>query len=129
MILGLTKEQIAALPDGLLGLERTASQAELAAWYSAADCFVNPTISDTMPLVNLEALACGTPIAVFNTGGCPEVITDTCGIVAEKGNAKALADAVKAHLRSRHRLYRRVRCAGTALQHSKYGARVPCPVS
>jgi len=95
VIIGLTRGQIDTLPRNLLGLERTASQEELAAWYSAADCLVNPTLDDTMPLVNLEALACGTPIAVYNTGGCPEAVNDDCGAVVEKGDAEGLAEAVK----------------------------------
>ena len=47
-----------------------------------------------MPMVNLEALACGIPLAVFRTGGCPEVVDETCCRVVEQGNADALANAV-----------------------------------
>ena len=95
VILGLPEGQIKALPANVLGFTRIASADLLRRWYSAADCFVNPTLEDTMPLVNLEALACGTPLAVFATGGCPEVVTDDCGIVVEKGNVPALRDAVR----------------------------------
>lgn len=48
-----------------------------------------------MPMVNLEALACGTPVAVFNTGGCPEAVDESCGVVAPKGDAAFLGEAVK----------------------------------
>ena len=95
VIIGLTSEQISRLPQRILGLERTASQEELAAWYTAADCLVNPTLDDTMPLVNLEALACGTPIVVYKTGGCPEAVAASCGAVVEKGDVIGLAHAVK----------------------------------
>lgn len=94
VIIGLTVQQIQALPEGMLGLEHTRSVKELAAWYTLADCFVNPTLEDNMPMVNLEALACGTPIAVFKTGGCPEAVEEGCGIVVEKGDSAALADAI-----------------------------------
>jgi len=93
-IAGLTRAQIQALPANVIGIEHL-SATELCAWYTAADCFVNPTLEDTMPLVNLEALACGTPIAVFDTGGCPEAVTADSGIVVEKGNIQGMADAVK----------------------------------
>ena len=96
VVIGLTPAQIAVLPKNVLGLARTASPRELAKWYAAADCFINPTLEDNMPLVNLEALACGTPVAVFNTGGCPECITDGCGTVVPKGDVAALAAAAKA---------------------------------
>jgi glycosyltransferase involved in cell wall biosynthesis len=94
-VIGLTQAQIAALPEGIVGLPRTASARELAKWYTAADCFINPTLEDNMPLVNLEALACGTPVAVFETGGCPECVTEACGAVAPKGDVPALAAAAR----------------------------------
>ena len=95
VILGLSLVQKQALPAKILGFEKVSSTEELCKWYSAAECFVNPTLEDTMPLVNLEALACGTPIVVFNTGGCPEVVTDTCGLVVQKGNVQSLAGAIQ----------------------------------
>ena len=96
VVLGLTEEQIAALPQNLLGIPRTPNTRELAQWYSAADCLVNPTMEDNMPLVNLEAMACGTPVAVFATGGCPEAVDAETGIVVPKGDVPALTEAVKA---------------------------------
>ena len=96
VVIGLTQDQIDALPKSILGLPKTASARELAKWYSTADCFVNPTLEDNMPLVNLEALACGTPIATFATGGCPESVTPACGLVVPKGDVPALAAATRA---------------------------------
>lgn len=95
VLIGLSEAQIAALPENMLGLTATADAAELAAWYTAADCFANPTLEDNMPMVDLEALACGTPVAVFATGGCPEAVTPECGIVVPKGDAAGLASAIR----------------------------------
>lgn len=94
-LIGLTQEQIASLPAGILGFTKTSSPTELAAWYTAADCLANPTMEDNMPLVNLEAMACGTPVVVFRTGGCPECVTDACGAVVPKGDVAAMAQAVR----------------------------------
>jgi glycosyltransferase involved in cell wall biosynthesis len=47
-----------------------------------------------MPMVNLEALACGTPVVVFATGGCPEAVDETCGIVVPKGDIEAFCAAI-----------------------------------
>lgn len=46
----------------------------LAAVYTAADYFINPTLEDNYPTVNLEALACGTPVLTYDTGGCRETL-------------------------------------------------------
>lgn len=81
VLVGLSKEQISSLPENIIGIERTSSQDELAKIYSSADLFVNPTREDNFPTVNMEALACGTPVVTFNTGGSPESLNETCGIV------------------------------------------------
>lgn len=75
------------LPENIISIHRTANQIELAKIYSAVNLFVNPTWQDTFPTVNMEALACGTPIVTFNTGGSPEIIDKTCGFVAYERNA------------------------------------------
>lgn len=67
------------LPNNVLSIHQTANAAELAEIYSAADLFVNPTREEVQGLVNLEALACGTPVLTFATGGSPECIDETCG--------------------------------------------------
>lgn len=43
--------------------------------YSAADAFALPSRQDNLPLTSMEALSCGTPVAAFNTGGPPSMIT------------------------------------------------------
>ena len=93
-IVGLTKSQIKMLPKNIKGLERTGSIQELVDLYSNADVFVNPTYSDTFPTVNLEALACGTPVITYRTGGSPEAIDEETGIVVEQGDFIGLTDAV-----------------------------------
>ena len=57
-----------------VGMKRTASREELAAIYSAADVFFNPTLEENYPTVNLESEACGTPVVTYDTGGCRETI-------------------------------------------------------
>ena len=56
-------------------LERTESHGQLAAIYTAADHFLNPTREDNYPTMNLEAEACGTPVWTYGTGGCAETLT------------------------------------------------------
>ena len=48
--------------------------AELASTYTAADVFVFPSWTDTFGLVNIEALACGLPIAAFPVAGPIDIL-------------------------------------------------------
>lgn len=74
------------LPSGIVSIHRTQNQKELAEVYSAADVFFNPTREEVLGLVNLESLACGTPVVTFNTGGSPECIDEYSGIIVEEGD-------------------------------------------
>lgn len=94
ILVGLSTKQIKKLPAGIIGIRNTANQKELAKLYSDADVFINTTYADTFPTVNLESMACGTPVITYNTGGSPESLTDDTGIVVEKGNIQALSDAI-----------------------------------
>jgi glycosyltransferase involved in cell wall biosynthesis len=69
----------AAYPDVLfLGSKEGA---ELASTYTAADVFVFPSRTDTFGLVNIEALACGLPVAAYTVPGPADIIgEDECGI-------------------------------------------------
>jgi glycosyltransferase involved in cell wall biosynthesis len=49
---------------------------ELSAHFAAADVFVFPSLTDTFGVVQLEALACGTPVAAFPVMGPLDVIAD-----------------------------------------------------
>ena len=55
-------------------MTRTDSTMQLAAIYTIADVFFNPTVEDNYPTVNLEAEACGTPVVTYDTGGCAETV-------------------------------------------------------
>ena len=82
------------LPENIISIHRTANQAELAEIYSAADLFVNPTREEVLGLVNLEALACGTPVITFRTGGSPETIDEKTGMVVDCDDEEALYQAI-----------------------------------
>ena len=94
VLVGLTEKQIASLPKNILGITNTANINELVELYSAADVFVNPTKEDNFPTVNMEAIACGTPVVTYNTGGSGEMLDERCGKVVESGDIKALLNAI-----------------------------------
>ena len=94
MLVGLSQEQISTLPSGITGIRRTENVRQLADLYSMADAFVNPTLEDNFPTTNLEALACGTPVITYNTGGSPEAIDTESGFVVPYQDIDALAKNV-----------------------------------
>ena len=49
---------------------------DLTSHLAAADVFVFPSLTDTFGVVQLEALACGTPVAAFPVTGPLDVIAD-----------------------------------------------------
>lgn len=94
-IVGLTAKQVEQLPSNINGIQRTQNVQELVQLYSDSDVLINPTYADTFPTVNLEALACGTPIVTYRTGGSPEAISLDTGYVVDHGDVEAMVEAIK----------------------------------
>lgn len=96
VLVGLSPKQISGLPPQVIGIARTESVQELAQWYSRADVFANPTYSDNFPTTNIEALACGTPVVTYRTGGSPESVCEDTGFVVDRGDRSGLWRAIQA---------------------------------
>lgn len=82
------------LPENIISIHRTQNQTELAKIYSAADVFANPTREENYPTVNMESVACGTPVVTFNTGGSPEMLDETCGAAVAKDDNDAMYNEI-----------------------------------
>ncbi|SFN78506.1 Glycosyltransferase involved in cell wall bisynthesis [Pseudobutyrivibrio sp. UC1225] len=95
VLVGLSNDMASSLPEGIIPINKTNNQQELADIYSSADVYVNPTLEDTYPTVNMEAIACGTPVVTYATGGAPEILGGNCGVSVEKGNVSALKAAIE----------------------------------
>ena len=93
VLIGLNKKQLKSIPKNVIGIEHTSNVQELAQWYSCADVFLNLTYEDNYPTTNLEAIACGTPVITYNTGGSPES-AKYYGMTVGKGNLEEVADIV-----------------------------------
>lgn len=90
VLVGTSESVDRLLPENIISIHRTKDQKELAAIYTAADLFVIPTREENYPTVSMEALACGTPVLTFRTGGSPEIPDETCGSVVPRGDVDAL---------------------------------------
>lgn len=85
VLVGVTGKQKKSLPTNIIGIERTNNVQELVQIYSTADVLFNPTYEDNYPTTNLEAIACGTPVITYRTGGSPESVNNKTGLVFDKG--------------------------------------------
>ena len=94
VLVGADKSVIASLPENIIAIERTQNKDELVEIYSAADVFINPTREDTFPTVNIESLACGTPVITFDVGGASEIIDKTCGEAVPKDNIDVMEEMI-----------------------------------
>lgn len=95
VLVGTNDDVDKLLPKNIISIHRTQNQKELAEIYTAADLFVNPTREENYPTVNMEAIACGTPVVTFNTGGSPEMLDSTCGSVVPKNDIDGIYNEIK----------------------------------
>ena len=82
------------LPKNIISIHRTQNQIELAEIYTAANVFANPTREDNYPTVNMESIACGTPVVTFRTGGSPEILTEKTGSVVDYEDVNAMESEI-----------------------------------
>lgn len=117
VLVGTNERVDQELPKNIISIHRTNDQQELAAIYSAADVFVNPTREDNYPTVNMEAIACGTPVVTFCTGGSPEVINEQTGVVVDCDDIDSMEREI-IHLCNKAN-QREVKCVANAANFNK----------
>ena len=71
------------------------NQTELAQLQRVSSAFVLSSIYEGLPVVVLEALACGTPIVTTRCGETPNLLTANSGVVCEERTPVAIADALR----------------------------------
>ncbi len=62
--------------EEIVWIEKMVSRPEAIALYSGAEVFVCPSIYEPFGIINLEAMACGTPVVASAVGGIKEVVVD-----------------------------------------------------
>lgn len=95
VLVGTDENTDQSLPANIISIHRTTNQTQLAEIYTAADVLANPTREDNFPTVNLEALACGTPVITYKTGGSPECISERTGLVVESNTMEEMRKKIQ----------------------------------
>jgi glycosyltransferase involved in cell wall biosynthesis len=97
---GPERQALKTLADGL-GVQSAVlftgdiPQADLCQWYRAGDVVVLPSLSEGVPNVLLEAIACGVPFVASNVGGIGEIADSRCDRLVPPSDADALAAALE----------------------------------
>lgn len=112
---GTAKAAAGDLPIHWLGKMKT--ETALVALYRSADVFVLPSLEDNLPNTMLEAMACGTPLAAFATGGIPDAVRDgETGFLAACGNSQELGARILDLIKNPRRAKRMGRAAADLVQ-------------
>lgn len=114
VMVGVNPRQKKKLPQGIMGICKTENVVQLVELYAISDVFLNPTYEDTLPTVSIEALACGTPVISYNTGGSADIVDENVGILIERGNRDVLLSSI-GEIRSRGKATYQKLCREKAL--------------
>lgn len=108
VLVGTNKNIDRILSKNIISIHRTSNREELVKIYTESNLFLNPTRADNYPTVNMEAIACGTPVVSFRTGGSPEIISDDTGIIVERNDVNGIVENIKKIYKER--TFNRTRC-------------------
>ncbi len=91
VLIGVDKKARMTIPNDIVCIERTDNQNDLAKIYSSSYVLFNPTYEDNYPTVNIESIACKTPVIAYDTGGCREQVENfNGGYIVDKKDYDAI---------------------------------------
>lgn len=95
VLAGLSDKQIKTLPKNIEGLKLIENHRELMTLYAQSSLFLNLSVSETMGMTTVEALACGSPTIVYDKTAVPEIINEKVGQVVKAKDINGLLLAIK----------------------------------
>ncbi|MBD5509362.1 MAG: glycosyltransferase [Lachnospiraceae bacterium] len=107
LIVGNGKQEKIDLPFDIYDMGYIQNEVVLSEMYAAADLFILPSVADTSSFTAIEAMASGTPVLAFHTGGIPEIVTEESGWLVPSRDSEALADKINDIFLNRKELERK----------------------
>lgn len=98
VMIGKMPEDI-EIPENMICAGLVRDPAKLSEYYSMADVFLNPSVQETFGKTTAEAMSCGTPVIVYNTTACTELVGTGCGKVVGNMEISEYLSAVQEYLR------------------------------
>jgi glycosyltransferase involved in cell wall biosynthesis len=90
-------------PAGTVRFLGARSHEEVVELVAEAAVLVNPSYSESFGMSLVEALACETPVVATRVGGMPEILGEDAGLLVDRGDPEALAEATVSLLRDEPR--------------------------
>lgn len=116
VLVGLSPKQCENLPVNVIGIPHTENQQELVALYNRADVFFNASTEETFGMVTAEALACGTPVIVYNSTACAEMVRKDTGTVVSPHDITGVNEAIKCMRKDNFKNLNRLNCRKSILK-------------
>lgn len=98
IMIGTIPENVVT-PKNMICVGTVIDPIELSEYYSMADVFLNPSVQETFGKTTVEALSCGTPVVVYKTTACTELVGEKCGAVVSVIDAEQYLETLKDVLR------------------------------
>ena len=119
-------KDVRGIPEKIITIPHIDGIEELAALYSSAYVFYNPSREETMGLTTVEAMACGAPVAVYDMTAVAETVDKNCGIVIDNCSVQEFvshldkfAEFDRAQCISRAQNYKKTRCLTNILKFTR----------
>ena len=87
------------IPENMICAGLVRDPVKLSEYYSMADVFLNPSVQETFGKTTAEAMSCGTPVIVYNTTACTELVGPGCGEVVDNMAAHEYLNTVREYLK------------------------------
>lgn len=90
--------KLKSIKNRIIVLDRVSDPKTMAALFNRADLFFNPSRVESMSMVNVEAIACGTPVATSAVSGMPETVNKEVGTTFDPYNYDEMVEIINRQL-------------------------------